>query len=162
MFGSSPTVINCKIMRFIGIRLLSMSISIFDLCVCHEIKRFCVYPLFLFASAECTGFHGFYVFVVVSSAGCVFYLLYSCLARRIKGSRGFHVIVVLLRWVNRLFVFIAFMLLSKFLHCEGPTVVRYVFCIVHYMSLVLCLDRKEIRAIDQGYKCNRVLLVEQL
>ena len=60
------------------------------------------------------------------------------------------------------FRFIAFVLLSKFWHCRDPNVVRNVIVIVHYMSLVLCSDRKEIRAIDQGYSCKIGLLVEQL
>ena len=54
------------------------------------------------------------------------------------------------------------MLLFKFWHCKGPNVVRNVIFVVHYVSLVLCSDRQEIRDIDQGYRCNRVLLVDQL
>ena len=41
-----------------------------------------VYPLSLFAGTKSTDFHGWYVFVGVGGAGCVFWLLLSFAGRR--------------------------------------------------------------------------------
>ena len=71
MLGSSSVLVNGEIERVIDIRLLGMSVISCGLCVCHETKLLCVYPLFLLASAKCTFFCGFYVFVGVGGAGCV-------------------------------------------------------------------------------------------
>ena len=72
VFGSLSALVNGKIKRVSGIRLLGMSISRFGLCVCNEIKSPCVYPLLLFTSAKCTFFVGCLWLLVWAMPGVCF------------------------------------------------------------------------------------------
>ena len=67
------------------------------LVVGRDGKSLFIDPLLLLASTKSTDFHGWYVSVGASSAGFVFWLLWSCLGGRSKRSRDFHVIGVLSR-----------------------------------------------------------------